>query len=211
MILKFDGWPSKTIGHLFYATSSFVHHFVAICVFKLELQSGNAQSGSNSTIFRAVRVTLKFDVWPWKTIPHFFLKSRQAWEPCSDRRPGSQVSAFQLRMANVSRNISYRVHHIVYRIVSWSGRIVSALHNMTYNNALWSLRMKSIWVRSRKCGCLVTWFCYQLIAKSDNKTAAVSWPDPYTRLYTLTGNSIDCLWRQAMECPLWVIRRLILL
>ena len=45
MTLKFDGWPWKTIGHLFYATSSFVHHFVAICVFKLELQSGNAQSG----------------------------------------------------------------------------------------------------------------------------------------------------------------------
>ena len=45
----------KTIGHLFYATSSFVHHFVAIGEFKLELQSGNAQSGSNSTIFRAVR------------------------------------------------------------------------------------------------------------------------------------------------------------
>ena len=27
----------KTIGHLFYATSSFVHHFVAIGEFKLEL------------------------------------------------------------------------------------------------------------------------------------------------------------------------------
>ena len=52
---KFYGWPCKTIGHLFYATSSFVHHFVAIGEFKLELQSGNAQSGSNSTIFRAVR------------------------------------------------------------------------------------------------------------------------------------------------------------
>ena len=37
-----------------------------------------------------------------------------------------------------------------------------------------------IWVRSRNCGCLVTWFCYQLIAKPGNKTAAVSWPDPYT-------------------------------
>ena len=48
--LKFDGWPSKTIGHLFYATSSFVHHFIAIGEFKLELQSGNAQSGSNSAI-----------------------------------------------------------------------------------------------------------------------------------------------------------------
>ena len=35
--LKFDGWPWKTIGHLFYATSSFVHHFVATGEFKLEL------------------------------------------------------------------------------------------------------------------------------------------------------------------------------
>ena len=45
--LKFDVWPCKTIGHLFYATSSFVHHFVAIGDFKLELQSGNPQFGSN--------------------------------------------------------------------------------------------------------------------------------------------------------------------
>ena len=69
--LKFDGWPSKIIGHLFYATSSFVHHFVAIDEFKLELQSGNAQFGSKSTIFLAV--------WPWnlrddleKPIGHLF-------------------------------------------------------------------------------------------------------------------------------------------
>ena len=55
--LKFDVWPWKTIGHLFYSTSTFVRHFVAIGVFKLELESGNAQFGSNSTIFRAV--------WPW--------------------------------------------------------------------------------------------------------------------------------------------------
>ena len=47
----------KTIGHLFYATSSFMHHFIAIGEIKLELQSGKAQSGSNSTLFRAV--------WPW--------------------------------------------------------------------------------------------------------------------------------------------------
>ena len=55
----------KTIGHLFYATSSFVHHFVAIGEFKLELQSGNAQAGSNSMIFFS-RVTLIYDGWPWK-------------------------------------------------------------------------------------------------------------------------------------------------
>ena len=33
---------------------------------------------------------------------------------------------------------------------------------------------------SRNCGCLVTWFCYQLIAKPGNNTAAVLWHDPYT-------------------------------
>ena len=55
--LQYDVWPWKTIGHLFYATSSFVHHFVAIGDFKLESQSGNSQFGSNSTIFIAV--------WPW--------------------------------------------------------------------------------------------------------------------------------------------------
>ena len=51
MTLKFDEWPWKTIGHLFCATSSFMHHFVAIGEFKLELQFGNAQFGSKSTIF----------------------------------------------------------------------------------------------------------------------------------------------------------------
>ena len=55
--LQFHVWPWKTIGHLFNATSSFVHHFLAIGELKLELQSGNGQFGSNSTIFRAV--------WPW--------------------------------------------------------------------------------------------------------------------------------------------------
>ena len=52
--LQFDVWPWETIGHLFYATSSFVHHFVAIGDFKLELQFGSAQFGWNLTIFRAV-------------------------------------------------------------------------------------------------------------------------------------------------------------
>ena len=57
MTLKFHGWPWKTIGHLFCATLSFVHHFKTIGEFKLELQSGNAQFGSKSSIF--------CPVWPW--------------------------------------------------------------------------------------------------------------------------------------------------
>ena len=57
MTLKFDWWPWKTIGHLFYTTSSFVHHFKSISELKLKLQSRNAQFGSKSAIF--------CPVWPW--------------------------------------------------------------------------------------------------------------------------------------------------
>ena len=55
--LKFDGWTWKTIGHLSFAVSSFVQNFIAIGEVKLELESGNAQSRSKSTIFLAV--------WAW--------------------------------------------------------------------------------------------------------------------------------------------------
>ena len=54
---KFEGWPWKTIGHLFYAASSFVHHFIAISELKLELESGITQFGSKSAI--------SCPVWRW--------------------------------------------------------------------------------------------------------------------------------------------------
>ena len=65
MTLKFDGWPRKTIGHFyhFYATLSFVHHFIAIGKFKLELQPGNAQFGSKLAFF----VPCDLEIW-WMTL-----------------------------------------------------------------------------------------------------------------------------------------------
>ena len=63
--LKFDGWPRKTIGQLFYTTSRFVHHFRDIGEFKLELQSGKFSIRVKiGHVF--ARVTSKFDGWPWK-------------------------------------------------------------------------------------------------------------------------------------------------
>ena len=47
-------WSQKTIGHLFCATSSFVHDFKAIGDFNLELLSGNTQFGSKLAIFACV-------------------------------------------------------------------------------------------------------------------------------------------------------------
>ena len=59
----------KTIGHFFYAAASFVHHFIAICEFKLELQSGNAEFGSKSIFcwpcdLEIWRMTLKSNTAP---------------------------------------------------------------------------------------------------------------------------------------------------
>ena len=61
--------------------------------------------------------------------------------------------------------------HVIYQ--HWDGA-------GSWNLSLWQVRTwwSCIWVRSPNCVCLVTWFCYQLIAKPGNKTAAVSWPDP---------------------------------
>ena len=61
--LKLDGWPWKTIGHLFYTSSTFVHHFKAIGEFKLDFQSGNAEFGSKSAIF----VPSDLEIW-WRTL-----------------------------------------------------------------------------------------------------------------------------------------------
>ena len=71
LTLQFDLWPWKTIGHLYYDNSSFMHHFVAIGEFKLELQPRNTQFGSKLAIFLS-RVTFKFDRWPRKSIGHIF-------------------------------------------------------------------------------------------------------------------------------------------
>ena len=58
--LKFDWWPRKIIGHLFYIISSFVHHLKPLGEFELQLLSGNAQFGSKSVIF--------CPVWPWNSM-----------------------------------------------------------------------------------------------------------------------------------------------
>ena len=62
---KFDGWPWKTIGHIFYATSNFMHHFTAIYEFKLEIQSGNAHRVSSH---EPSQNSLTF---PWHFPDHF--------------------------------------------------------------------------------------------------------------------------------------------
>ena len=62
---------------------------------------------------------------------------------------------------------------------SWLRNLVIQSDWIFHENWPWGIQLKMIWVGSQNCSCLVTWFCYQLIAKPGNKTAAVSWPDTY--------------------------------
>ena len=63
-ILRMTLINDKTIGHFFYAHSSFVLHSVAIVEFQFELQSGNGQIGF-------------WHLWPWPLTSDFeFLHGR---------------------------------------------------------------------------------------------------------------------------------------
>ena len=66
--LKFDGVTLKTIGHLFYANSSFVHHLIVIGDWSLSYSSETPNSAQYRRILSCA--TLKFDRWPCKTIWH---------------------------------------------------------------------------------------------------------------------------------------------
>ena len=58
----------KTIGHLSYASSSFMHHFLVISEFKFVLESGKAQIRSILEIFCLL--------WPWNLR---WPSTRQIW------------------------------------------------------------------------------------------------------------------------------------
>ena len=112
--LKFDVLPWKTIGHLYYATSSFVHHFVAIGEFELELESGNAQSWSNLTLFRAV--------WPWNLTDDLQQGKSEGFESCD--RPIVQKRPIWVKMGDVLYRVTLKfdgwtIGHLSFAVSSF--------------------------------------------------------------------------------------------
>ena len=92
------------------------------------------------------------------------------------------------------------------QIMAWrhpSDKPLSGAMMVSYSTHLcvtrpqWVNSNRYIWVMSRMCGFLVTWFCYHLIAKPGNKTAAPSWPGPIIcqkRCSWCSGQRIDKEW-----------------
>ena len=122
--LKFDRWPSKTIGHLFYAISSFVLHFIAISELKLKLQSGNAQFGSKSAIFLS-RMTLKFDGWPWKRIGQLFYAASSFLQHCI------AIGKFKLELqsgnAQLGSKLAIFLSHVTLKLDEWPWKTIGHL------------------------------------------------------------------------------------
>ena len=111
--------------------------------------------------------------------------------------PPPKLSASDWRTCG---NFQHRVRHepilmnqILDGHVGWlhNAAVMNIFLTHLFSNYIWllirkdylydhklSFLLKVIWVRSWRCYCLVTWFCYQMIAKPGNKTATPSWPDP---------------------------------
>ena len=108
----------------------------------------------------------------WSTI----LALSDKWLSLDTRLKDEQMIIAQMNFVNLEQvHIWFRTSAdamLLFRTTS-----ASQISRQPLNNS--GTRFLCIWVRSRNCGCLATWFCYQLIAKPGNKTAAVPWPDPY--------------------------------
>ena len=124
MTLKFDGWPRKNIGRLFYTTRSFVHHFKPLAECKLELQPGNPQFGSKSAIFLS-RANLKFYGWPWKTIGHLFYAN---W---SFVHHSKAIGEFSPEMLNSGKNRRFFLSRVTLKFDGWIWKTIGHLFDAT--------------------------------------------------------------------------------
>ena len=71
-----------------------------------------------------------------------------------------------------------------------------------------SIRVIFTWVGSGGCNCLVSWFCYQLIAKPGNKTVAPPWPNthPFEVITYIIHSSSSKQLQQAIRlCDQYVV------
>ena len=68
-------------------------------------------------------------------------------------------------------DVTTETHRIIYDVTQKGSTCIVTSYSMIFHA---QIGVKLIWARSQRCGCLVTLFCYQLIAKPVNKIAALS-------------------------------------
>ena len=63
----------------------------------------------------------------------------------------------------------------LFLLYGWENDHDDVLHFPYGNRTVDIMTLMLVTVRSQMCTCLVTWFCYQMIAKPGNKTGAPTW------------------------------------
>ena len=79
--LKFDGWPWKTIGHLSYTTSNFVHHYIMICDWSYRSETVNLSLDLCDLDLRPLALTFGMDIT--------FISGNYLWEFHDDTMTGT--------------------------------------------------------------------------------------------------------------------------
>ena len=133
--LKIDGWHWKTIEHLSQATPSFVHHFIFICEFKLELRSRNGE-----VVF--------WPLWPWLLTSDLnLLHGNHSWK-FQGQAPFFKIQGQDHGEVNVE---SHNMCPTFYQLTSLSFHVNRLSHSWdtTFSKFdLENLRSRS-WVRSK--------------------------------------------------------------
>ena len=142
-----DLWPWKTIGHLFYTTSSFVHHFKSIGELKLKLQPGNAQFGSKSAIF----VPCDLEIW-WMTLENnrapllYYIKLYTSFQSHEWIQTGVTVQ---------KRSIQAKISNFLHRVTLKNNRapllccfkLCASFHSHQWIQTRVIVRKRKIWVK----------------------------------------------------------------
>ena len=147
--LKFDGWPWKTIGHIFYAMLSFVHHFKVIGKFKLKLQSGNAQFRSKSSIF----FPCDLEIWQI-TLKNNRTPLLYCFKHCASFHSHQWIlTGVTVRKPPIWVKIDVFLSPVTLKFARWSWKTIGNLFYVASSfvhhlKAIGKLKLKSVWKRS---------------------------------------------------------------
>ena len=127
---------------------------------------------------------------PYYSTYHEIIYMDQAPVPLSIFRSNSMKIQNAL-VSNILNRSQRYFAHVTTVTLSWRvqnivviGRVYFTLECFEFSSNFEFDRnmLSGTGARSRNCGCLITWFCYQLIAKPGNKTVPVPWLDPYSHV-----------------------------
>ena len=118
MTWNLDWWPRKTIGHLFWATSSFMHHFIAI-------SHPNSPETPNLGQNRQFFVPCNLEIWPWMTLKNNRAPLRCYFKLCALFHSHQSIQLeLQSGSAKFGSKSAIFLSHVISKFDRWSLKII---------------------------------------------------------------------------------------